>query len=119
MSIRIPNSDFNASDPDARASVEVELISTERLEALSRKNDHALKERFKKHFSTIAIIGLWVLFLLFLIALGIWGYNFLCPPSHRFLEESRISQIQTGLAIVVTSVLTWFIKDFFSKKGNS
>jgi hypothetical protein len=88
-------------------------LSSEDLAKEAASREHHRTEAFKDHFENIAIVGLWVIAILFLAVGFTWFWHLLTPASWHYLNTDQVSKLQN---IVTGGILTTIAANHVKKR---
>lgn len=84
---------------DSQSDHEVKQLSSgksqEEIEAAARENEAARSEKFRDNFELMAILTLWIVWLV-IVSLGlVWVYHLIAPPDWSQLPDAQVRNIQS------------------------
>ena len=65
------------------------------LKARAEKNEADRTERFRDNFERIAILTLWIVWIVIVIVGLLWVYHVIAPPTWWRLPDQQVSQLQS------------------------
>jgi len=99
-------------DGNNDAQREAKAFAEGTLEEQSRRGEHRRSERLRDHISTVAVIVVWVLFALFMIASVVLAWHYLTPGKWGWLEESQLNTLRTLVfsGAITSTATAYFVK---------
>lgn len=86
-------------------------LSQSEIEKEAAVGEHRRSEKFKDHFESLAIIGLYAVFLVFLLVGGIWFWHLLTPVSWHFLVAAQVATLQNiATGGIIASIATGHVR---------
>lgn len=98
---------------DDLAERESQALSNERdLEKEATERDHDRQQQLKDYLLAIIKIGIFVIAMLLILGVVIWGYHLITPQSWHWLTENQLVEIQK---LMTSALLAIVISDYAKK----
>lgn len=87
-------SDANDDDAIKEAKQLSEGKSAEQIATEAAQNEHERNEKFRNHFEKMAVVGLWIAFVVLVLMVMSWVSHILLPAKCHWLTSEQLAKVQ-------------------------